>query len=77
MSVIRQNYNEEAEAAINKQINMQLYASYLYQSMVRLMDKFFLLKLSFSGYQTCRVVRFQRSNEDPTFEWLSMRCYHF
>ena len=35
MSVIRQNYNEESEAAINKQINMQLYASYLYQSMVR------------------------------------------
>ena len=32
MSVIRQNYNEESEAAVNKHINMQLYASYLYQS---------------------------------------------
>ena len=42
MSVIRQNYNEESEAAINKQINMQLYASYLYQSMVRSLEKFFL-----------------------------------
>ena len=40
MSVIRQNYNEESEAAINKQINMQLYASYLYQSMVRLFKIF-------------------------------------
>ena len=35
MSVIRQNYNEESEAAVNKHINMQLCASYLYQSMVR------------------------------------------
>ena len=35
MSIIRQNYSEESEAALNKHINMQLYASYLYQSMVR------------------------------------------
>ena len=35
MSVIRQNYSDESEAAVNKHINMQLYASYLYQSMVR------------------------------------------
>ena len=34
MSGIRQNYNEACEAAINKQINMELYAGYVYQSMV-------------------------------------------
>ena len=34
MSAIRQNYSEACEAAINKQINMELYASYVYQSMV-------------------------------------------
>lgn len=34
MSVIRQNYHEDCEAAINKQINMELYASYVYQQMV-------------------------------------------
>ena len=35
-SVIRQNYHENCEASINKQINMELYASYVYQSMVSL-----------------------------------------
>lgn len=31
---MRQNYHEDCEAAINKQINMELYASYTYLSMV-------------------------------------------
>ena len=30
----RQNYHEESEAAVNRQINLELYASYVYQSMV-------------------------------------------
>jgi ferritin heavy chain len=33
-SIIRQNFTEECEALINKQINMELYASYVYLSMV-------------------------------------------
>ena len=33
-SKIRQNYHEECEALINKQINMEFYASYVYLSMV-------------------------------------------
>lgn len=33
-SQIRQNYHEDCEAFINKQINMELYASYVYMSMV-------------------------------------------
>ena len=32
---IRQNYHEECEALVNKHINMELYASYVYTSMVR------------------------------------------
>jgi len=32
-SKIRQNYHEDCEAMINKQINMELYASYVYLSM--------------------------------------------
>jgi len=32
-SQCRQNYHEESEAMINKQINMELYASYVYQTM--------------------------------------------
>jgi hypothetical protein len=34
MSRIRQNFHEDCEASINKQINMELYASYVYLSMV-------------------------------------------
>ena len=39
MSVIRQNFHEETEAAINRQINMELYASYVYQSMAFYFDR--------------------------------------
>ena len=34
MSRIRQNYHEDCEALVNKQINMELHASYVYLSMV-------------------------------------------
>lgn len=46
MSRIRQNYHEECEARINKQINMELYASYAYLSMVRFLAylRFFVMK---------------------------------
>jgi len=33
MSQIRQNFHQDTEALINKQINMELYASYVYKSM--------------------------------------------
>ena len=33
MSLCRQNYHEECEAGVNKQINLELYASYVYLSM--------------------------------------------
>ena len=33
VSQVRQNFHEETEAAINAQINMELTASYAYQSM--------------------------------------------
>lgn len=34
-SQLRQNYHKDCEEAINKQINMELYASYTYMSMVK------------------------------------------
>jgi hypothetical protein len=34
-SQIRQNYHEDCEALVNKQVNMKLYTSYVYISMVR------------------------------------------
>ena len=33
-SQCRQNFHQECEANINRQINMELYASYVYQSLV-------------------------------------------
>ena len=32
----RQNYHQNSEAAINKQINLELYASYVYMSLVKM-----------------------------------------
>jgi ferritin heavy chain len=38
-SQIRQNFHEDAEAGINKQINMEMYASYVYMSMSSYFDR--------------------------------------
>jgi len=35
----RQNYHSDVEAGINKQINLELYASYVYQSMAWYFDR--------------------------------------
>ena len=70
VSVIRQNFHAETEAVINKQINLELYASYVYQSMVRIIFK--ILKNIFFNYKNycfvgflfwsrwCRPTRFQQ-----------------
>merc|ERR1712141_597291 len=39
LSQCRQNFHSEAEAGINRQINMELYASYTYQSMAFWFDR--------------------------------------
>ena len=39
VSRIRQNYKEESEALVNKQINMEFYASYVYMSMFTYFDR--------------------------------------
>jgi len=39
VSQVRQNFHEEGEAAINKQINMELHASYVYLSMAYYFDR--------------------------------------
>jgi len=38
-SAVRQNYHQECEAGVNKQINMELYASYVYLSMSYYFDR--------------------------------------
>jgi len=39
VSQCRQNYHAESEAGVNRQINMELYASYCYQSMAMYFDR--------------------------------------
>jgi len=39
MSQIRQNFHTESEAAINKQINIELHASYVYMSLAWYFDR--------------------------------------
>lgn len=38
-SQVRQNYHQDSEAAINRQINLELYASYVYLSMAFYFDR--------------------------------------
>ncbi|XP_010769786.1 ferritin, heavy subunit [Notothenia coriiceps] len=38
-SQIRQNFHQDCEAAINRQINLELYASYVYLSMAYYFDR--------------------------------------
>ena len=38
-SQIRQNYHRDCEAAINRMINMELFASYTYTSMVSFRER--------------------------------------
>ena len=54
MSAIRQNYSEACEAGINKQINMELYASYVYQSMAYHFDRD---DVAMKGNITCYIPR--------------------
>ncbi|CAO2585144.1 Ferritin heavy chain [Lemmus lemmus] len=39
LSQVRQNYHQDSEAAINRQINLELYASYVYLSMSCYLDR--------------------------------------
>nr|UYM80470.1 ferritin-like protein 1 [Phoronopsis harmeri] len=39
MSLVRQNFHEECEAGVNKQVNLELYASYVYLSMASHFDR--------------------------------------
>merc|ERR1739838_647879 len=57
VSQCRQNYHSESEASINRQINMELYASYTYQSMAMYFDRDDIALPGFSKY-------FQKSSDE-------------
>ena len=49
-SRIRQNYSEDCEALVNKQINMELYASYVYMSMAYYFERDDIAHKGFFSY---------------------------
>ncbi|XP_030743238.1 ferritin heavy chain [Echinops telfairi] len=49
-SQVRQNYNQDSEAAINRQINLELYASYIYLSMSYYFDRDDVALKNFAKY---------------------------
>jgi len=50
MSLARQNYHEDSEAGVNKQINMELYACYVYQAMSFHFDRDDVALANFAAY---------------------------
>nr|XP_033703905.1 ferritin heavy chain-like [Tursiops truncatus] len=55
-SQVRQNYHQDSEAAINRQINLELYASYVYPSMLYYFDRDDVALKNFAKYflhQSC------------------------
>ncbi|TKC46778.1 hypothetical protein EI555_008774 [Monodon monoceros] len=55
-SQMRQNYHQDSEAAINHQINLELYASYVYLSMLYYFDRDDVALKNFAKYflpQSC------------------------
>ena len=50
VSQVRQNFSTEVEQGINRQINMELYASYVYQSMAMYFDRDDVAMKGLSGY---------------------------
>ncbi|XP_037545317.1 ferritin, heavy polypeptide 1a [Nematolebias whitei] len=49
-SQVRQNFHQDCEAAINRQINLELYASYVYLSMAYYFDRDDVALSNFSKY---------------------------
>ncbi|NWH71926.1 FRIH protein, partial [Piaya cayana] len=49
-SQVRQNYHQDCEAAINRQINLELYASYVYLSMSYYFDRDDVALKNFAKY---------------------------
>merc|ERR1712210_285545 len=72
VSKIRQNYHEDCEALINKQINMEFYASYVYLSMSSWFNReeraHGMKLMEYQNKRGGRVV-FQDDAKPTTMEW--------
>merc|ERR1711973_776905 len=67
-SKIRQNYHEEGEALINKQINMEFYASYVYLSMASYFNRDDQALASFASF-------FQNISDEERSHGMKLMAY--
>merc|ERR1712034_149700 len=68
VSKIRQNYHEDCEALINKQINMEFYASYVYLSMASYFNRDDQALHGFSSF-------FQKSSDEERAHGMKLMEY--
>ena len=68
MSLVRQNYPEDCEAALNKHINLSLHASYVYLSMAYHFDRDDIALKGFQGY-------FKGKSDKEREQAEKMMCY--
>merc|ERR1712083_156226 len=68
VSKIRQNFKEDCEALINKQINMEFYASYVYLSMASYFNRDDQALHGFAGF-------FQKSSDEERAHGLKLMEY--
>lgn len=71
-SMVRQNYHSECEGAINKQINIELHASYVYQSMSVYFDREDIALKGFSKYFK-NAADEERKHADKLMSYQNMR----
>jgi len=67
-NLVRQNYHQDCEVGINKQINMELYASYVYASMATYFDRD---DVALSGFHKF----FKKSSEDEREHAMKLMKY--
>jgi len=72
MSSCRQNYHEECEAGVNKQINMELYQSYAFHSIAWYFDRDDIALPGFHKYFQ-RYAREEREHAEELMEFQNKR----
>merc|ERR1712121_91555 len=72
LSKVKQNFHSDSEALINKQINMELYASYVYLSMAAYFARDDIALMGFSK-RFCEASKEEREHADILIDYQTMR----
>jgi len=66
VSQVRQNYHQESEEGVNKQINLELYAMYTYLSMVSYLRAYLVDHFSFLCFNIYLTFSISRTTSNAT-----------